>query len=162
MSNEGSDRIRELMNALGPALEKMYINEKKILDETLRGHFPNLKTKEWIVCAGIACTVSDNEYCDVDFVVYYCLNVQTNKIFYDEADVKRTIKEMSEKGIVKYEKTWFSKSPICENFIRPHTELYMSGYVENEIVYCWRKEFEYAVKGTFSVHKTESQELDQE
>ena len=90
---------------------------------------------------------------DDEFVIYYCLQVQKNKIFYDEADVKKTIKGMWEKGIVKYE-THFLKTS-CVNFIRPRVILCMSGYVEDEIVYCWRKEFDYAVKGTFSVHKTE-------
>lgn len=88
-------------------------------------------------------------------MAYYCLNVQTNKIFCDEVDVKRTIKGLWEKGIVKYE-TRFTRTSSCENCIRPTTRLYLSGNVDDEIVYCLRKEFEYAVKGTFSVHRTEA------
>ena len=153
MPHEYSDRIRELKKALGPALEKMYMNEKKILNETLRGYFPNLNTKEWIICAGIVYTVYDYDTAHDDFVAYYCLNVQTNKVFCDEVDVKRTIKGLWEKGIVKYETKFITS---CENFIRPITRLYLSGNVDDEIVYCWRKEFEYAVNGTFSVHRTEA------
>lgn len=131
MSDKISDRDRELSGALRPALEKMVMNDEKILHEILQGHFPNLNTKESIVCEGIAATVFDNDYADDEFVVYYCLQVQKNKIFYDEADVKRTIKGMWEKGIVKYE-THFLKTRSCVNFIRPFTNLYMSGYVEDE------------------------------
>lgn len=144
--------IKEVIDAFKPALEKVNINETKILSETLRGHFTHLNEKESIVCAGICYSIRDYDFSDEEMVIYYCLQVQNNKVFSDEDDVKRTINELRGKKIIIY-KTWFSKSRGYENFIRPHTSLHLSGYLEEEIVYYWRKEFEYAFKGTFCVHK---------
>ena len=62
MSYKISDRDKEFSDALRPAVEKMIMNDEKILHEILQGYFPNLNTKESIVCEGITATVFDNDY----------------------------------------------------------------------------------------------------
>ena len=140
---------RELIDALRPALENFNTNEVKILNETLGGHFPDLSEKESIVCAGICYSVLSYDFSDEEMVIYYCLQVQNNKVFSDEDEVKRIIKGLWEKKIITYETRFITYRD--ENFICPLTKLGLSRYLDEEIVYCWRIEFERAVKGALCV-----------
>lgn len=149
---------RDFIDVLPLAVRNLKNIEDKILNETLHGYFPDINEKEFIICEGICSFVHDQQFSpDEEILIPFVLrDMKKDKIFSDEDEVKKVIKGLLERRIIICEAS-FRKSPVSEGFIRCDRFLSLSGYLDEEIAYWWRKEFEYAIKGTSYVHKNQNQ-----